>query len=126
MTTARKHPVTYFETTAGKATLWLGVLLPPGAWLTQFQINYALARWLCDVPWLAVFYHLASGVMLAVALLGGWLAWRDRRMLQGDHASDTLERSRFLSILGLAMTPLFVLLILGQWSARFFIDPCIY
>jgi hypothetical protein len=130
MTTTPEHPLAYFETTAGKATLWLGVLLPPAAWLTQFQVNYALARWLCDVPWLAVFYHLTSALMLLVALTGGWLAWRDWTMLRGhapaEHEAGVQGRSHFLALLGLSMTPLFALLILGQWAARFFIDPCIY
>jgi len=130
MTTASEHPLAYFETTTGKATLWLGVLLPPVAWFTQFQVNYALARWLCDVPWIAVFYHLTGALMLGVALFGGFLAWRDWSVLHGhappDREAGVFGRSHFLALLGLAVTPLFMLLIVGQWSARFFIDPCIY
>src|SRR4051794_39064858 len=117
MTTTTEHSLEYFETTSGKATLWLGVLLPPAAWLTQFQINYALARWLCNVPWLAIFYHSASALTLLVALLGGWLAWSDWNRLRAappaEHEGGVRGRSHFLALLGMSMTPLFALLILG-------------
>jgi hypothetical protein len=111
-------------------TLWLGVLGPPLVWAVYFQFNYALARWFCHNHGLMGLGHAAAVVALLLAGAAGVLAWRDWRLLGGGWPSGaesgTVGRSRFLSVIGMMLSALFVLLIAGNWLVLFFIDPCDY
>jgi hypothetical protein len=106
--------------------LWTGVLLPPAAWALQLQTNYAISRFLCGNAWLAAAFHATTFVTLAAAVAGGAVAfmhWR-RQPTHNDVVVDT--RQHFMAMIGIALAATFFLLILAQWSARFFIDPCVY
>ena len=126
MTDAQRH----FEHARGKASLWLGVLLPPISWALQHQIGYSLIRFACEHRWASVMHHVLAWLFVAAALAGGALAWRDWKLVGGGWPVGTepgIEaRSRFMAVLGMMLSALFALLIIGQWSASLFIDPCNY
>ena len=108
--------------------LWTGVLLPPGAWALQMQTNYAIARFLCGNGWLAPVFHVVAFLTLAGAIVGGAIAfthWR-REFVTGENSVEVDTRRHFMATIGLMLSTVFCLLILAQWSARFFVDPCVY
>jgi hypothetical protein len=114
----------YFTTHRGIARLWLGILLPPGAWLVHLSASYALSPAVCDR---ALPYHLVTLGALAIALTGGWLAWRNHRDTGGAPNPDepgTLARSRFMSTAGLASAAFFVLAILFAEVPNWVVPPC--
>ena len=110
----------------GLAKLVAGLLLPPFAWLLEMQISYAAVKWVCaaDARWVLLVLPLGS---LALVALAGWWSWsswatlRDMASLEGGRMED---RSYFLSLGGLAMSSVFLLLILTSYAPRYFLSPC--
>ena len=105
--------------------LWAGVLLAPLAFLLNLQIVYTLVTLDCGrvTPWL----HVSELAMLALAVGGGGLAWREWRRAGEERAGDEggpLARSRFLAVLGMLTSALFVLAILAQWLPILVLGPC--
>lgn len=108
---------------------WIGVLLPPGAWLLQLQVGYMLARGMCHHPLTRTFWHVTALATVTATVFGAFIAWRDwTRTNQPLAGSDTVgrERAELLSTLGVMLGSLFTLVIIAQWTAKFFIDPCEY
>lgn len=104
--------------------LWTGVLGPPFAWGLQLQTNYALARFLCGNGWLAPAFHVTSIVTLVLA--GGTGIYAYVATQRADAAAPDATRQHFMAVIGAMMGATFAVLILAQWSARFFVDPCVY
>src|SRR5215207_9528175 len=83
--------------------LWIGLLLPPGVWLLQFQAVYLASEWACyamDHTW----NHVASIVALVLSVFGLWIAYSDFNVAGGgteNERSDQDTRRRFMAILGL-------------------------
>lgn len=114
----------YFTSHRGIARLWLGMLLPPGAWLIHLSASYSMASKVCENM---VLYHLVTVGALVLALAGGWLAWRNRRDLDGSLNPDeagTIARSRFMATAGLASAAFFMLALLFQEVPNWVIPPC--
>lgn len=104
---------------------WIGVVGPGLVWLAQFEVRYALAA---NEP--------GSGAHAAMVLIGlaglillagcGVLAWRQWRFAEAsplDDFSGIGSRTRFMGVLGLAMTALFALVTVAQMLAELFIAP---
>jgi hypothetical protein len=100
--------------------LWVGVLLPPLAFLADLEAGYALAAPACADG--AGFELLASSALAALlATGGGLLAWRvgTRRQREQPHGSDALRRGHlFLAIAGAVLAAGSVLLIVAMALAR--------
>ncbi|HYC01017.1 MAG TPA: hypothetical protein VEC57_17920 [Candidatus Limnocylindrales bacterium] len=115
-----------FRRSRGIAMLFYGMLAAPLALAAHLLINYALVHLVCsryDRQWLHVLAALfvliaASGAAMSVA------TWRRAGAHWPDTASDVLTRARFLSALGLGTSALIVLVLIAQWMATAFIDPC--
>lgn len=126
--TGSHDAVGYFRERRGKQAMWAGVFSGPVAWAIQFQISYTLAPFICNHRWLALCSHLVTVVLLVAAVGGGWLAHGHWRQLGGGWPkggdAGTEGRTRFLSVVGMMTSALFSLLILAQWAASFFLDPC--
>ena len=107
-------------------TLWAGVVVGPIASLTALQLGYVLVERACASGRLAPIHLAFLGCLLAT-LAAGFLAWREWRRWGSRLASDAPGRegrSRFLATLGVTAAPLFVLVIVAQWSAVLFLHPC--
>ena len=112
----------------GEFLLWFGVLGPAIAWSIYLAAMYALTQSACahhsDLP-----LHIATVVMLAISLLGLVVAWRDFARLGSEWPSSreggVIERSRFMSAIGLFLGAIFSLLIVCQWATVFFLRPCV-
>ena len=104
------------------SSLFLGML----AIALDQQTSYFIVPWSCGrgLHWPS---HLISVGALLLALLGCYVGWRDLRRVppetsSGDDAPDS--RNQFLARLGLMLSAFFALVILTEWLAKFFFDPC--
>jgi len=115
-----------FKEGAGPGLLWLSVLAPPMAALTQLQTNYALVLWACGRgrTWPL---HLVAFLALLVAVGSGLLAWRNWRRAGAeweDGGAGPLPRSRFMAAVGMLISAHSALVVVAQWIAVFVYDPC--
>jgi hypothetical protein len=102
--------------------LWLGILGPPSAWLVQFQTIYMQVYPACGVHRNLNIGFTCAGFFLVVAVLG---LYPTNMWLNNREAANPVSRTRrFMSILGAVSTALFLLLIIAQWIAAIFVDPC--
>jgi hypothetical protein len=115
-----------FKEGAGPGRLWLSVLAPPLAALTQLQTNYALVLWACGSgqTWAL---HLVAALALVVALGSGLFAWRNWHETGAswdDDGAGVLPRSRFMAVVGMLVSAHSALVIIAQWIAVFIYSPC--
>jgi hypothetical protein len=111
----------------GIASLWFAMLAGPVAWMIGLNADYSLVRVACAKGTMLPL-HLVTLATLLLAASGGVVAWRDWRRAGGEwpgEAGTILERSRFMSVVGLMASALFALTILAQWAAKLFLDPCV-
>ena len=105
---------------------WVGFFLAPAAFFTHLQVRYVLVPWACATngqPWI----HVVDVLALALALLGGFVAWRTwQRAGREDpgEAGGAVPRTRMLGVMGLGASLMFALVLLGQWVTNFFFSPC--
>jgi hypothetical protein len=53
-----------------------------------------------------------------------WREWRRAGEEAPDEGAGTLPRSRFMTAMGLLASPFFALVIVAQWVAVLFLNPC--
>jgi hypothetical protein len=110
----------------GLLSLALGWLAGPIAALANQEITYLTNNWVCGQGNAAVL-HVAPAVCLAVSLGAGYLAYRDWAMAgRGveDEEGTVEARSRFIAMLGMALSTFSAFAILAQWLGVFVLDPC--
>ena len=110
-----------------KTWLWSGFFSGPAAWLVHLQLVYLMAQWAClGLPFISL--HVASAVLLVIAMGGLFVAWRNWRAvglhMPADQGEPVFGRIQFMSALGVMTGALFSLLITAQWIAVIFLDPC--
>ncbi|HEV2765220.1 MAG TPA: hypothetical protein VGV38_19715 [Pyrinomonadaceae bacterium] len=115
-----------FKEGAAPGWLWAGVLAAPLAMLVELQVNYALVPWACHTNrvWPV---HLTALIALALTVGGGLLSWRNFRRAGEkweDDGAGVLPRSRLMASLGVLISALIALVVLAQWLAVFFYNPC--
>jgi hypothetical protein len=106
--------------------LWVGLLLPPIAFLIDLETAYALVPTACasrnELP-----VHLVHFACLLLAVLGGFTAWRWWKLggatWPGEEGGP-VARSRFMAGVGLLVSALFALVIVAMWIPSFVLDPC--
>jgi hypothetical protein len=106
--------------------LWIGVLLPPIAFLLNLEAAYALVPAACSSRNLLLI-HLVHLVGLALAVFGGLTAlrsWRRNGSTWPGGEGGPLSRTRFMSGLGMFLSLQFGLVIVAQWIPSFILDPC--
>jgi hypothetical protein len=107
--------------------LWLGVLGPPLLCLTHLEVTYALVPKICPTGNTGLL-RITSLCFLVLVLLSGISSWRHARpVARGDQsavADPVAARIQFMGQLGLWITALFALVIVGQAIPTFIIDPC--
>jgi hypothetical protein len=107
---------------------WLGMALPPLAWIVQVAVNYAITPWLCRWDNGPLLQQGVSVIALFAAGVGIVLCWQEWRRHGGGsllHAgADRVDRPRFMALLGLLFGALLFLLILLQGIPPFVVPPC--
>lgn len=99
-----------------RRSLAVAVGAAPTAWLAHLLVSYALVPVACRGG--AYLLHLTTFVAAAGALAGGVVAYRCRRHAQ-DGGADA-----FLALAGLAMSPLFLLVILVAGIGNILVGAC--
>jgi hypothetical protein len=108
-----------------RARLWIGILTAPIAFLTNLQIGYSLADFVCAGKASPAWLHIVPLTLLASSLVVFALCYQVPIDLEHSLGSDRkLERRKFMRHLGMISSSLFALVILMQWIATFYIDPC--
>lgn len=116
----------HFREPRGIALLWFAVLAGPLAWMAGLNADYALVRVACAEGTL-VPLHVVTLATLLLTAAGGWVGWREWRRAGAEWPGEgdgTIPRSRFLAAIALLGSPFFALIILAQWAAKLFLDPC--
>jgi hypothetical protein len=107
--------------------LWIAVLGAAIIWFLQLQTSYSLVVYACasGAVWAL---HAASLLFLILAAIPGWIGWQHWKLdsqANNKRKSTHAGRQRFMALLGLMLTGLFLLLILAQAIPSFFFDPCL-
>ena len=106
--------------------LWIGMLLPPVAWLVQLQTLWLTSELGCftsDFLW----NHVASVTALIVSAIGLLIAYLEYRRWAsaGENSSDDpRSRRRFMSMVGIMTGALFTTVIFAQWLPTLLGVPC--
>ena len=105
---------------------WVGFFLAPAAFFVHLQLTYVLVPWAC-VRRGEPMIHLAGALSVVLAVIGALVAWRTwQRAGRADpgEGGGAMPRTRLLGVLGLGMSLMFALLLIGQWMTAFFLSPC--
>ena len=105
---------------------WIGLFLAAAVFFAHLQIRYVLVPWACATNG-QLWIHVVDVLALALALLGAFVAWRTWRSAGSEEPSEAagaLPRTRMMGVMGLGMSLMFALVLLGQWMTTFFFSPC--
>lgn len=106
--------------------LWWGILIGPLAWATDLGISYPITQSLCAFNH-AWGFHAITVCTLALAVSGALVARRELALVPrvpGEKLPRPIERSRFMAQLGIALSVLFMIVILAESVAKLGISPC--
>jgi hypothetical protein len=106
--------------------LWIGLLVPPAAFLLNLEVAYALVPTACSSS-NQLLVHGVHIVCLALAAAGGasaWQVWRSSGKTWPGDEGGSLGRNRFMAGMGLLTSSLFILVIAAQWIPSFLMNPC--
>ena len=106
--------------------LWTGILTGPIAFALNLTATYALVKWTCAADREGVL-HLISFLCLLLVVGAAWISW-----VALKHSPAGLEteggtpkaRARFMALLGLASSALFILAIAANAYPQWVLDAC--
>jgi uncharacterized oligopeptide transporter (OPT) family protein len=104
---------------------WLGILIGPVAWLTQFLLKYVVVRWECiHQSKLAV--NVIPIVFLVLVLGGGAISlFYARKTGKSFAESEKISaRPHFMAMVGVFSSALFAVGIVMQAIPSFILNPC--
>jgi uncharacterized membrane protein len=112
--------------------VWFAVLGPPAAWFGQFLIYYWLAEAQCSpagTQWAIpmTVWAIVVGTVAAVLAAGAGLTSLAlfRRNAEDEHeGAPPGGRIKFLAVVGLTLTPLFLAMILMSTAGLLALVPC--
>jgi hypothetical protein len=105
---------------------WVGVFLAPATFFAHLQIGYVLVPWSCTRH-NSVWIHLVNLLSVVLAIIGTWAAWRVHARADSAANNDgpgAIPRTRFLGVLGLGLSGMFVLLLVAQAIEAISLSPC--
>jgi hypothetical protein len=125
---AANDPTTILGTREERAPVlqWVGFFLAPTVFFVHLQVGYVLVPWACTTHG-DVWIHVVGILSVLLALAGTAAGWRVHARAENDqpnHGGGSVPRTRFLGVVGLCMSAMFVLLLLAQWVTALFISPC--
>jgi len=116
----------FFLRGRGVAAAWAGWLAGTLAALLHLNASYVLVGPVCASGDPTPLY-VASGAALALAVLGGAIAWASWRRASAESRPDdagVLPRAHFLSLTGLALCVLAATVVVAQSLPYFIVGPC--
>jgi hypothetical protein len=108
------------------ALQWVGLFLAPAVFFAHLQVGYVLVPWSCTKH-NNVWIHVVNLLAVALAVLGTWAAWRVHARAESAASNEgpgTVPRTRFLGVVGLGMSAMFVLLLVAQAIEALSLSPC--
>jgi hypothetical protein len=116
----------YFLQTRGILALGSGFFVGPFSFLLHLQLNYMLVSWACATGRSFVLHLVTLGTVLltAGAAILAWRNWQETGREWPSDSGGVVSRSRFLAVLGLLLSVLFLLTIIAQWMATLVLSPC--
>ncbi len=124
--TTRGDESARFARWPGLLSLTLGLVLGPLVTLANQEAIYSVNMWACGhrerglmhlVPILCLLVVVATGV-------SAQLNWRAVGRGFEDELGAVETRSRFIALLGIAISAFCAIVIVAQWLAIFVFDPC--
>jgi hypothetical protein len=111
------------------APLWFAVLGAPAAWATQFLVCYWLVQARCDAGGTAsvalnTCAIVATAIAVVVALAAGLSAIRLFRATRDSTSAPPAGRTHFLATVGIAITPLFLFIIVMNGVGAVILPDC--
>ena len=106
--------------------LWFAMLGPALAWAIGFAIDYGLVHLACARQSVLPL-HLVTLVFVAIAVSAGGVAHREWRRVGGGRPGEEPPpdgRARFMAAFGMLASGFFTLVLLAQWAAKLFFNPC--
>ena len=110
----------------GLLSLTLGLLLGPIAALLNQELMYSVNMWACGHR-MPVLVHLVPALCLIVAVGAGLTARRAWRAVGAgveDEEAAIEARTRFVALMGMAISAFSSLVIVAMWVAAFVFGPC--
>jgi hypothetical protein len=111
----------------GLLSLTLAWLLAPVVALVNQQTIYSVELWACGHNEAAL-THIVPALCLVVAAGCGITAYRDWKHVGGGvdvELGGAATRTRFVALGGIFVSAMAALVILCQWLAVFYFDPCV-
>jgi hypothetical protein len=106
--------------------LWFPIVVPPLAALAQQSSMYALvARECAEQQRLPL--HVVAAIALLVTLFGVAVAWRHWSAVgvaAPEDSGDARSHTRFLAIVGIAVSAIMALAVIAMWATSAFVAPC--
>jgi uncharacterized protein YqgC (DUF456 family) len=123
---AADHGIGAFARWPGLLSLALGWLLGPVVALINQQLIYSVNMYACgrNMPLIT---HVVPALCLTVVVGTAITAYRDWKAAGGgveEEAADVATRTRWIALVGLAVSIFAGAVILAQWLAVFMFDPC--
>jgi hypothetical protein len=111
--------------TPSKLSLWYGILIGAIAFAGDQQITYALVPHACSTGHVYVLYW-ATGIALVLAISGALVGTKNLSVTSAASidGGTRADRSRFMSILGIAASLGFATIIIAMAIPRFMLSPC--
>jgi hypothetical protein len=117
------------------ALAWVGTLGPPAAWAIQHVAGFGVAladcpdnavgpRWDVPVDALTIAIGAAAALTATACGLAALAAWRATRESEDDDAPPA-GRVHFLSVIGMAIAPLFVIMIVLSSAGAIIANGCV-
>jgi hypothetical protein len=95
---------------------------PPFVWLIQFQTIYMLVYPACGAQ-RNLIVHLTCFIFLVIIAVLGVSPLQTWRRAANDR-ENVVRTRRFMALVGMMTTALFLLVLIAQWIAAFIVDPC--
>ena len=116
----------YFAQQKVRLALWVAPLVGPMAWFTDLQFSFSFDRWACDHNNIVPLYLLTAlcTLLAASGAAWSWSHWKHARPVSAGEQDGVIPRTRFLSLVSLAVNLLFTIAVVAQAIPKLMLNPC--
>jgi len=117
----------WFSRPPGISALWAGILAGPIAWALDLTSSYAIVKWTCSSQHTIVLHLITLGSLLLIAAgaAASFTALQRAPEQATDDGSRSVDRGRFMALLGLLLSAMFALVVIGNAVPRLVLDACL-
>jgi len=113
------------ETAKSPLAQFYAFLIGPLAWASDLGLSYATVYHACSTGHYYVL-HLISVIAFLLALTGAYIGWQEFLVVRdaNDEGGTPLDRTHFMSLLGIAASLGFAMVIVATAVPKFVFTPC--